>query len=271
MSANDQQQNVSVDGGKSETTPVNQGSFMRVDDLEGRLRGLILKNNSSATGNAVPESHIVNQSSSLAIKESVTSDLIAPRIRADQRPASGDSPKVRIPVKKNESAAPVAKSPGQDGQASNPSKQQESSQNRTRRPNQAQRRQMGKVNLQDIPSASTKDARQPANRNLSSKSALAQSRQTQESQQTSNSSAPFQTAKAQHHLPFQDQQHRAIQQRQVQNHPAMQMPQHYPMQHTNYARGFVPSAGPHVVPFSQHASMPTQSMMFVYTISTTRP
>ena len=244
---------------------------MRVDDLEGRLRGLILKNNSSAPGNAVPESHITNQSSSLESKERVTSDLSVPGTRVGQRPISGDFPKVRNPPKNTESTAPVTRNSGQDAQASSPNKQQETSQGRTRRPNQAQRRQVGKVNLQDLHSASTKDARQPANRIQSSKSILPQSRQTQESQQTSNSSAPFQTAKAQHHLPFQGQQYRANQQRQVQNHPAVQMPQHYPMQHTNYARGFVSNAGPHVVPFSRHASMPPQSMMFVDNIFTTRP
>lgn len=271
MSANDQRQDVSIDGGNSRTNPVNQGPFMRVDDLEGRLRGLILKNNSSATGNAVPESHITNQSSSLESKGRITSDLFAPGTRAGQRPISGDSPKVRIPMRNTESAAPVARSPGQDGQASSPSKRQETSQGRTRRPNQAQRRHLGKVSLQDLPSASTKDARQPADRIQSSKSILPQSRQTQESQQTSNSSAPFQTAKAQHHLPFQDQQYRANQQRQVQNHPAVQIPQHYPMQQTNYARGFVPNAGPHVAPFLRHASMPPQPMMFVDNILTTRP
>lgn len=233
---------------------------MRVDDLEGRLRGLILKNNSSPTGNSVPESH-----------KSATSDLVASHTRAEQRPISEDTAQIRIPLTNTESAVPVAKG-RQDGQFSSPSKQQEEvPQGRGRRPNQAQRRQMGKLDLQNPPSASTNDARQPAIPILSSQSIISQSRQTQESQQTSNSSAPLQTVKARHRLPIRDQQRQANQQRQVQNHPTVQMPQHLSTQHPSHARGFVPNGGPQFGPSARHASMPPQSMMFVDTSSTTRP
>ena len=125
-------------------------SLENVDDLEDRLRALIMKNGSSQSSTQEPSPTIEH---ARGISKGDAESLAA----TDQSLTSGNGE-----GSKTSSAGKSNDSNNKSGTSANT---QHASQGRGRRPNQAQRRQMGTLDLQCPPSISTHGIRQSSNLN----------------------------------------------------------------------------------------------------------
>ena len=233
------------------------GTFARIDDLEGRLRGMIMKNNPSTAGNALKDGQSAEPSTSLATR---SLDGVANGLEE----ASNGSKQRRKPRKANvrlssasieDSTTPVTKSSIQDGQDLD--KQHEAPRGRGRRPNQAQRKQKGKVDLQAPLSMPTMDNHQPNSQAISPQIHPASHPQASGIPRVSIDPTDGQFSDFKHRQTLQHQQYRANQQRQQQSHLPVQMQQHHQNhhQHASHPRGFIPHANHRFGPTPGHTIM----------------
>lgn len=215
------------------TMPETREAFMRVDDLEGHLRGLILKNSSPLKGNAVDSTMSTNSSPS------------------SQKAAEAPFPDAR-----------------DRGQASQPG-EHEASRGRGRRPNQAQRRQMKKVDIQVPALTPQKESRQTNGQLQAPRVDHPQQRQTRNAPHFSNMSTQPQAPKPYYLEPDPDQRYNANQQQEIPKRSAILLPPHQQQlqpQHTRLTRGFVPNAGlQHPGPVNPYPGVPPPNNGFVLT------
>lgn len=240
---------------------------MRVDDLEGRLRGLILQNKTSTTENAAQSAQLINSSSPL-ISSTATAVSRNPDRTTDNGARSLKSEKgakVRLPPVGTEGSSLANETPGHDGQASDSVKQRGAPQGRSRRPNQAQRRQLGKIDLQDLNSALVKDAQQSASQAEPLHVNRPHLRKTPNGPRASNTPATDPAPKPHYPQQIHHQRYQTGQQQHAQNNPPMQVTQHFqnPPQRTSYGGGFMPDANPQLRPASLQYTMPPHNMRFV--------
>ena len=237
------------------------GTFARIDDLEGRLRGMIMKNNPSTAGNALKDSQSAEPSASLATKSlhGVANGLEEASNSSQQRRKPRKA-NVRLPSASIEDSTPVIKSSIQDGQDLD--KQHEAPRGRGRRPNQAQRKQRGKVDLQGPPSMPIADNHQPNSQAISPQIHPASHPQASAIPQVSIDPTSGQFSDLKHRQTFQHQQYRANQQRQQQSHLPVQMQQHHQNHHhhASHPRGFIPHAGHRFEPTPGHTTMAPPNM-----------
>ena len=240
------------------------GNFAKIDDLEGRLRGMILKNNPSTADNPPQGSQSGDPSASLTTKSvnSVARDSEEASNSAKQRRKPRKA-KARLPIASIEDPTAVAKSPIQDGQDLD--KRHEAPQGRGRRPNQAQRRQKGKVELQGPLSTPTADVHQPNSQAIPPQIHRTSQPQISGTPQVNINPMARQLPELQHRPALQHQQYGANQPQQH-SHPPSQMPQHHQnqYQHASHARGLIKHAGHRFGPAPEHAILAPPNMRSVH-------
>ena len=206
------------------------GAFKKADDLENQLRGMILKNQSPLVSKASAGTVITDSSPSPPKTAEVTPSATKKHGRNDLR-------------------------------------EDDAHRGRGRRPNQAQRRQMGKIDLNDPPATAQKDARQSGGNVASTKEYRPQQSQIQNAPRSINMLTKAQAQLAQAGQPSQDHQPFMNQQRNVSSRPGILPPpnQQPHVQHPSLVRATVPNLGfrHNPAPFPQHRPMPQHNHMFV--------
>ena len=239
--------------------------FAKIDDLESRLRGMIIKNNPSTADTALGGIQSTDPSASL-VTQSVISRGSEEASNSAKKRRKPPKAKVRLPSASIEDSTPVAKSLVQDGQDLH--KRHEAPRGRGRRPNQAQRRQKGKVDLQGPPLTPTADNHQPNNQAIPQQIHRNSQPQISGTPRVSIDSTEINSSKFQHRPAMQHhQQYRANQHAQQQNHSPALMPQHHQNQYqqASYSRGSSTLADHRFGPASEHAitAPPNKRSVFI--------
>ena len=196
-----------------QSTAGKDETYTRMEDLEGRLRGLILRNSSSHVANASASANASAQISdtfSVSPIKNIKSEPVASDEIISGKDGRPQPQKAAAPgpgLAKTTAASPSPGKRGSGGGRAPDSGDQHDMSRARRRLNQSQRRQMGQLDLQSPPSIPSQNTRQLDSQVHPPKINKPQQRQMQDMPRTSDAPSSLHAPGVQPRQPNSSQQH----------------------------------------------------------------